>query len=45
MDLGIVSLHEDGDFVPLHADAGFRDLVRPFALYVQGPPHAISETW
>jgi hypothetical protein len=29
MDLGIVSLHEEGDFVPLHADAGFRDLVRP----------------
>jgi DNA-binding SARP family transcriptional activator len=29
MDLGIVSLHEEGDFVPLRTDAGFRDLVRP----------------
>ena len=29
MDLGIVTLHEEGDFQPLWKDAGFRELVRP----------------
>jgi len=29
MDLGIVTLHEDGDFKSLWKDAGFRELVRP----------------
>ena len=29
MDLGIVTLHEEGDFKALWKDAGFRDLVRP----------------
>ncbi|CAN5883279.1 hypothetical protein BH11GEM1_BH11GEM1_08820 [soil metagenome] len=29
MDLGIVTLHEEGDFRPLWKDAGFRELVRP----------------
>lgn len=29
MDLGIVTLHEDGDFRSLWKDAGFRELVRP----------------
>ena len=29
MDLGIVTLHEEGDFQPLWKDAGFRGLVRP----------------
>ena len=29
MDLGIVTLHEEGDFQPLWTDAGFRNVVRP----------------
>ncbi|MDQ6635067.1 MAG: hypothetical protein M3Z10_09975, partial [Gemmatimonadota bacterium] len=29
MDMGVISLHEEGDFVRIRNDAGFRDLVRP----------------
>ena len=28
-DLGMVSLHDDGDFATLWNDPGFRELVRP----------------
>jgi hypothetical protein len=29
MDMGVISLHEEGDFLPIRNDPGFRDLVRP----------------
>jgi DNA-binding SARP family transcriptional activator/tetratricopeptide (TPR) repeat protein len=29
MDMGVISLHEEGDFVRIRDDPGFRDLVRP----------------
>jgi DNA-binding SARP family transcriptional activator len=29
MDMGVISLHEEGDFLRIRDDPGFRDLVRP----------------
>ncbi|MFL5606339.1 MAG: BTAD domain-containing putative transcriptional regulator [Gemmatimonadaceae bacterium] len=29
MDMGVISLHEEGDFLPIRDEPGFRDLVRP----------------